>query len=86
MIPLYGFLEGDTLGLLLLADETETVASLAAKLQQSSRLRVAPRDEVLVVHRGLILDPSRLVGESKLEPLERIDVIAVRPDPAGDAA
>lgn len=79
MIPLYGFLEGDTLGLLLLADEAETIGSLAAKLQQSSRLRVAPRDRVRVVYRGVVLDPSRLVGDAELEPLERIDVVADGP-------
>ena len=32
-IPLYGFLQGDTVGLLILADEGETVQTLARKLQ-----------------------------------------------------
>ena len=50
MIPLYGFLEGDTLGLLLLADEQETIAQVAEKLQRSSGLRVAPRATAATLH------------------------------------
>jgi hypothetical protein len=36
MIPLYGFLEGDTIGLLILAEEGDTIAALAQKLQDSA--------------------------------------------------
>jgi hypothetical protein len=76
MIPLYGFLEGDTLGILLLAEETETVAELATKLQQSSRLRVAYRAEVVLVYRGRVVDPRLTVGQAQFEALERVDVRA----------
>ena len=37
VIPLYGFLEGDTIGLLVLADEDDTAADVARKLQASAR-------------------------------------------------
>jgi len=38
-LPLYGFLDGDTIGLLIVADENESIASLARKLQEAgSRL------------------------------------------------
>jgi hypothetical protein len=47
MIPLYGFLEGDTIGLLVLADEEETLASLADKLQSAASVRVDRRRGIL---------------------------------------
>lgn len=75
MIPLYGFLRGDTLGLLILAEETETVESLARKLEQSARLRVAHRPALSVVHKGRVLDGSITVRAAKLEALDRFDVI-----------
>jgi len=46
VIPLYGFLEGDTLGLLVLAEEDETVLELARKLQNAANLRVATKTEL----------------------------------------
>ena len=75
MIPLYGFLEGDTIGLIVLAYEHETIREIADKLQQSASLRVARRESVRVLYKGRVLDPSLTVGESALEPLERIDVV-----------
>ena len=42
-IPLYGFLEGDTVGLLVLAEEGETILELARKLQDAASIRVAPQ-------------------------------------------
>jgi len=44
VIPLYGFLEGDSLGLLVLASEDETVESLGRKLERSAALRVYSTD------------------------------------------
>ena len=38
-IPLYGFASGDTLGLLIFAEEQETLSSLASRLQQASGVR-----------------------------------------------
>ena len=56
MIPLYGFLEGDTIGLLILADEADTVATLIDKLQTSARVRVEPRKNLKLLHNGQMLD------------------------------
>lgn len=75
MIPLYGFLEGDTLGLLILGYETETVRDLGDKLQQSARMRVARIERVKVLHRGRELDPRSTLAEAGLQPLERFDVV-----------
>lgn len=75
MIPLYGFLEGDTLGLLLLAGEDETIAELAGKLQQSARVRVRPREHVELLHRGRAVNPALTVTQAGLQPLDRVDVV-----------
>jgi hypothetical protein len=74
MIPLYGFLEGDTMGLLILTDEHETVAALARKLQDAAALRVEPRAGVSVWTKGAPLPPSATVGAVGLQALDRFDV------------
>jgi hypothetical protein len=75
MIPLYGFLEGDTIGLLVLADETDTVAVLAQKLQVAARVRVKPKPKVALLHDGRVLDPQTTVAQARMEPLDRFDVV-----------
>jgi hypothetical protein len=75
VIPIYGFMYGDTLGLLLLANETETVQELSDKLQQSARMRVAWRADVKVMYKGRELDPKWTLEQAGVEALERIDVV-----------
>ena len=74
MIPLYGFLEGDTIGLLVLAERDDSIAEIARKLQAAARLRVAIDGPVDVVHGGKTLDPKSTVADNALAPLARIDV------------
>ena len=74
MIPLYGFLEGDTIGLLVLAQGDDSIAEIARKLQAAARLRVAVDGPVTVVYEGRPLDPQLTVADAGLEPLARIDV------------
>ena len=78
MIPLYGFVDGDTLGLVVLARAEQTIAELSKDLQNAASVRVAPRPRVELVYEGRVLDPRSTVGEEGLEPLDRIDVRAVR--------
>ena len=68
-IPLYGFLQGDTLGLLILAEEGDTVEALARKLQDAASLRVAGRNKKTI-------DPAITVAQAGLQPLDRFDVIS----------
>jgi len=75
-IPLYGFLQGDTLGLLILAEEGDTLQALARKLQDAASLRVAGRDRVEVVYNGKTMDPTMRVAQSGLQALDRFDVIS----------
>lgn len=74
-IPLYGFLEGDTLGLLMLAEEGETVLELARKLQDAASLRVARNDKIDFVYNGRAIDPGLTVAQAGLQALDRFDVI-----------
>jgi hypothetical protein len=75
-IPLYGFLQGDTVGLLILAEEAETLQALARKLQDAASLRVAGRDHVQVVFNDKTMDPTMTVAEAGLQALDRFDVIS----------
>ena len=75
MIPLYGFLQGDTLGLLVLAEPEETVASLADKTLAAASVRVAPFPTARVLFGGKFLDPRVTVGASGLTALDRFDVV-----------
>lgn len=74
MIPLYGFLEGDVLGLLILGDEHGTAAALARGLQTAAALRVAARDDVSVWVKGVRLDPRTTLDAAGLRALDRFDV------------
>jgi hypothetical protein len=78
MIPLYGFLEGDTIGVLVLAQPDDTIATLADKLQISAAVRVAPRSPVTVLHGKRVLDPQSTVARAGLTALDRFDVVAGR--------
>ena len=75
-IPLYGFLQGDTVGLLILAEEAETLQALARKLQDAASLRVASRDPVRVVYNDKTMDPAMTVAQAGLQALDRFDVLS----------
>ena len=79
MIPLYGFLQGDTIGLLILVDENDTVGDLIEKLQTSARVRTKPRPKVKLVHNGQPVDPQVTVAQARMEALDRIDVMEADP-------
>ena len=75
MIPLYGFLQGDTIGLLVLADEGDTAAVLVQKLQNSARVRLPPRAQLTLLHNGHPVDPQATVVQARMEALDRFDVV-----------
>ena len=75
MIPLYGFLEGDTMGLLILADENDTAKTLADKLSSAARVRVEPGASLRVYHRGRMLEDDETVEGAQIEALDRFDVM-----------
>jgi hypothetical protein len=75
-VPLYGFLQGDTVGLLILADDGDTLGALARKLQAAASLRVAAREQVRLVYKEKTMDPTMTVAQAGLEALDRFDVLS----------
>jgi Toluene-4-monooxygenase system protein B (TmoB) len=75
-VPLYGFLQGDTVGLLILADDGETLETLARKLQAAASLRVAARDEVQLVYNDKTMDLTMTVAQARFQALDRFDVLS----------
>jgi hypothetical protein len=74
VIPLYGFLEGDTIGLLVLAQADDSIAELARKLQAAARLRAAIDGPVTLIYDGKPVDPHSTVADAGMQPLARFDV------------
>jgi hypothetical protein len=74
-LPLYGFLEGDSIGLLIVADEQDTVGSLSQKLQEAASIRVAPLPNPQVLYKDVALDPAKTLAQAGLKALERFDVV-----------
>jgi hypothetical protein len=73
-IPLYGFVEGDSLGLLVLADTGQTVDALARQLLQAAAPRVAPFTPARVRCGDRLLDGRDSLSACGLKGLERVDV------------
>lgn len=75
MVPLYAFVEGDTLGILVLVQSTDSIAHLAAVIQDSASMRVAPSTEAHVIANEQVLDPAATVASCRLGPLDRVDLV-----------
>jgi hypothetical protein len=75
VIPLYGFLAGDTLGVLVLARTDDTSERLAQRLQDAARARVAPAPDVVVRFAGRVLSRWETVEAVGMRPLDRFDVV-----------
>jgi hypothetical protein len=74
VIPLYGFLEGDTIGLLVLAGENERLSVVADKLRASARLRAEIDGPIQLVFRGRPVQLDLTVAQAGISALDRIDV------------
>jgi hypothetical protein len=75
LVPLYGFLKGDALGLLVLVHDNETVRDIGHRLQQAATTRIAPRPHARVYHEGRLLPPELAIAEAGLRALDRVDVV-----------
>ena len=75
-VPLYGFLQGDVVGLLILADDGDTLEALARKLQAAASLRVARREQVRVVYNDKTMDLTMTVAQAGFQALDRFDVLS----------
>jgi hypothetical protein len=83
LVPVYGFLRGDTLGLVVLVHDHQTVRELAASLQQAATCRVAPTTNARVWHAGRELDLDVTVAQAGITALDRVDVVPESSTEAG---
>jgi hypothetical protein len=74
LVPLYGFLRGDSIGLLVLVHDHQTVAEVGAVLQEAAAVRVATRGAAQVRVQGRLLDPGLTVAAAGLSAMDRVDV------------
>lgn len=82
LVPLHGFLQGDSVGLLLLVHDTDTLAHVARTLIDAAAVRVAPAPRARVFRGGVELPLSQTVAGAGLQPLERIDLVPEDAAPA----
>jgi hypothetical protein len=75
VIPLYGFLAGDTIGLLILAEPDDSAAVLCRKRQAAASVRVLPLAHPVLVHRGRRLAAHTTVRQANIGPLDRFDIV-----------
>jgi hypothetical protein len=75
LVPLHGFLRGDTVGLLLLVHDTDTLAFVARTLIDAAAVRVAPAARARIYRDGVELALTETVAGAGLLPLDRIDLV-----------
>jgi hypothetical protein len=75
LVPLHGFLRGDTVGLLLLVHDTDTLAHVARTLIDAAAVRVAPVSRARIYRGGVELALTETVGSVGLSALDRIDLV-----------
>lgn len=80
LVPLHGFLRGDTIGLLVLVHDTDTIAQLAKIVLSAAAVRVPQAPSARVFRASEELSPDDTVGQVGLAALERIDLIPEWPD------
>jgi hypothetical protein len=76
LVPLFGFLRGDTIGLVVLVHDHQTVAEIADTLHEAASMRVPPGARTSSVYfNGNRLDPAATISATGLGPLDRVDVV-----------
>jgi len=78
--PVYGFLEGDTLGILMLIDEYQRVEDIISKLQELARVRVSTTVPMGLRHQGKVIDNRLTLSDAGIGALDRIDVFRTGAD------
>lgn len=73
-VPLYGWVQGDSVVVVVLAREDQTVRELIDLLCQAAAVRVPATAPGFALLRGKRLDPDTSVRAAGIEPLDRVDV------------
>jgi hypothetical protein len=74
-MPVYGFVQGDTMGIVVLARSDGTAADLAEKMIQAAGVRVARRPSFRVMAGDRVLDLAATLRMQRLQPLDRVDLV-----------
>jgi hypothetical protein len=75
VLPLYGFVEGDTMGIVVLGRLEGTVGELGDNLLRAVGLRVARRRAYRILAGAHRLDPAAPLGSQGLAPLDRVELV-----------
>ncbi len=75
MMPVYGFVQGDTMGLVVLVRRDETARDLANRLIEAAGIRVDPPGDGRVMVGQRILDPKATLRSEGIGPLDRVDLV-----------
>jgi hypothetical protein len=75
LVPLHAFLQGDTVGLLLLVQDTDTLAHVARTMIDAAAVRVLPVAHVRVYRAGVELALTETVTGAGLSAFERVDLV-----------
>jgi hypothetical protein len=74
-LPLYGFVEGDTMGVVVLGRLDGTVAELGEALLRAVGVRLRPRGRYQLLAGGQRLDPTAALSAQAMAPLDRVDLV-----------
>jgi len=75
VLPLYGFVQGDTMGVVVLGRLDGTVAELGANLLRAVGVRVDRQGPYQLLAGARRLDPDAALRTQAMEPLDRIDLV-----------
>lgn len=78
LVPLYGFVRGDTLGLLIVAHSTERIRDVADKTLSAAAVRISIRGPAAFVYKGTALNQESSVAQAGLSALDRFDLVPVK--------
>jgi hypothetical protein len=75
LMPLYGFVEGDTMGVVVLARSDGTAHELGEEMIAAASVRVARRGRFKVMFHDRALEPGATLRMQGLSALERVDLV-----------
>jgi hypothetical protein len=66
------------MGVVVLVQDTDSIADLASCLTEACQVRVAPFEAAGVWHGPICLDPAETVAGAGLTALQRVDLVPTR--------
>jgi hypothetical protein len=75
VMPLYGFVQGDTLGIVVLGRLDGTVRDLGENLLRATSVRVKRRGTFAIMCGDRRLEPAAPLHTLGMQPLDRVDLL-----------